>query len=127
MSAEKRVTSLGVFLVFVAVFASAPNVRAQCGGCYEEVQQVTFKCSSAGCSGQVTVLYPDGPEFGTTDYACTTVYCCTAQIPTLFESGGCAVRRKETGSPTAEDWFPTYVFVRGCDGGYHLTAFASGS
>lgn len=129
MNTRSSVTCSVLFFTFIAVLASASSLRAQCQAiCGPILVPKTFGCSSPGCTSVTTVMWPEDPWSTTQEAFCRTVYCCTAAIPTwYFNFTNCVAPIKGGDTTAAQEQSQTYLFVRGCDGGYRLTAFATGS
>lgn len=129
ISNRERATCSVLFLAVVAVFISAPTLRAQCNSvCGYQLQDRLVFCSSSGCSGALHTQVPI--TGGVLQFQCRMVGCCANQVPTwYFNNVYCACAApSNTEDETATLAQPrTYVFVRGYDGRYRLTTFAAGS
>ncbi len=115
-------------LTAVAVLASASSLRGQCSGaCVYSLTEVVVQCHAPGCSEELHFLVPSGGGYGFDHASSYPVYCCTNGYCTYYFDGNkCAAPVKEGGVSTLPEQESTYVYVRGCDGGYWLTALAAG-
>jgi len=110
----------------LALMVAVPSVRADT--CCKVLRPVTHPCNSyeggkLTCSGSITVMECDTSEWGNGSNFQTKQYgCCSQSWPSLYSPSGVCVY---SGQILTADLAPTLertrdVWVRNCDGRYHL-------